>query len=850
MRSVVIDALSGKQIVAGAEERDATQPFVFYLTQRLGWHPKQIITRPQWRVPKSPSSSRSAGYPVDIAIFDSVQHCGDPSHIRIIVECKAPDQETGIRELKTYLGLEPETRLGVWFNGDRHLLVWKVRDGFTIDEYGRVPLPTDPLAPAEAKPPLRYGDLVPPPNLGTVFRRLRDRIAAQDTQVNRDEFILNDLANLLVCKIADEQDGEVEPQRPMAFQQAGSRAATADAVGRFFEAIKGRLTSVFVDPEERLHIDDASLARVVRTLQPYRLLDHDRQAVGKAFQVLRGRALKGEEGAYFTPPALVDCVVSILNPNHSTSVIDPACGTGGFLAAALDHVFSQVDISTTLGASARQNARSRWAAHKLFAVDKDAVSTKLCRAYLSLLGDGRAHVYRADTIDRSDWHLRGDELSRVVQSGAFAQVMTNPPFGKNLKVTAEVGRAEGLQVCQGWACNGDGWRPTGKWKKQQLGLAFFERNLDLLRDGGHMAIVLPETFLFSATFKWFVDWICRTTTVTHVVDVPMVAFEEFCRAKTCLLFVQKSRPPDGHQTIMSFPKSIGQDKRGKPVYQVNEVGERRPGGRLDNDMAEAVERIVSTSYHGHPKGRSRVEESSLCFAVSQSHVRERGILVPRFWWRREADDALRAWTEKHPSDIVTLGELEEEGTLLAFGGHGSPPVNVRGIGSIPYVKVTDLKNWRINENPTNYIRSTVAETYRRSGPDLTFGDLVSPARASSNIGQFSMVLPWQTQLVITKEVLILRVEGNDRQLDPFLLLAVMSLKVVQDQYRHLVLMQTNREHLGDHWREVRIPLPETAARRAEISDHMRTYFETIIGGRASYDAIVSVYDPDDFGTRP
>ena len=151
MRSVVIDALSGKQIVAGAEERDATQPFVFYLTQRLGWHPKQIITRPQWRVPKSPSASRSAGYPVDIAIFASVQHCGDPSHIRIIVECKAPDQETGIRELKTYLGLEPETRLGVWFNGDRHLLVWKVRGGFTIDEYGRVPLPTDPARPSRGQ---------------------------------------------------------------------------------------------------------------------------------------------------------------------------------------------------------------------------------------------------------------------------------------------------------------------------------------------------------------------------------------------------------------------------------------------------------------------------------------------------------------------------------------------------------------------------------------------------------------------------------------------------------------------------------------------------------------------------
>ena len=850
MRSVVIDALSGKQIVGGSEERDATQPFVFYLTQRLGWHPQQIITRPQWRVPKSPSSPRTAGYPVDIAIFDSDKHQGDSSHIRIIVECKAPDQDTGIRELKTYLGLEPEARLGIWFNGERHVLVWKSVDGFVVDRYGPVPGPTDPLSAARAQPPLRYADLVQPPNLRAVFGRLRDRIAAQDTLVNRDEFILNDLANLLICKIADEQDGEVEPLRPMAFQLAGSRAATAEAVRRFFGHIKTRLTSVFIDPHEELHIDDASLEEVVKTLQPYRLLGHDRHAVGKAFQVLRGRALKGEEGAYFTPPALVDCVVSILDPIHSTRLIDPACGTGGFLAAALDHVFHNIDEDRVLSAPAKHNAKRRWAADHLFALDKDAVSTKLCRAYLTLLGDGRAHVYRADTIDRGDWGNRSDDLKRAVAPEVFAQVMTNPPFGRNLTVASDIGRAEGLKVCRGWKRSGDQWKPTGNWRKAQLGLAFFERSLDMLQDGGQMAIVLPETFLFSATFKWFVDWICRATTVTHVVDVPMVAFEEFCRAKTCILFVQKTIPSPGHQITMSYPKSIGQDRRGKPLYRIELGGEREAEAVLDNEMAEAVEEIVSTSYRGKRKKRVGGEESRLRFEVSQVAARDRGVLVPRFWWRAESDAALARWISRHPSTVVTLGELQEEGTVAAFGGHGSPSTNVRGTGAIPYVKVTDLKNWRINENPTNYIHEDVAEKLKRAGPELEYGDLVSPARASSNIGQFAMVLPWQRHIVITKEVLILRVLSNDRDLDAFLLLALMSLKVVQDQYKYLALMQTNREHLGDHWREVKIPIPDTTGQRAEIAKHMRSYFASIVTARESYDAVVAHYDADDFGTRP
>ena len=841
--------LDGRSSLARKKE---TLPSLLFSTLPNGsaGTPHQIITRPQWRVPKSPSASRSSGYPVDIAIFDSAKHLGDPSHIQIIVECKAPDEKEGIRELKTYLGLEPEARLGVWFNGERHVLVWKVLDGFSIDKYGPVPRPTDPLSPAEAQPPIRYQDLIQPPNLREIFRRLRDRIAAQDTRVNRDEFILNDLANLLICKIADEQDGEVEPERPMAFQLARSRAATAEAVRHYFYGVKARLRSVFIDAEERVHIDDASLEEVVRTLQSYRLLGHDRHAVGTAFQVLRGRALKGDEGAYFTPPALVDCVVSILDPSHSTRLIDPACGTGGFLAAALDHVFSGIDDNAALRDRAKQNANHRWAADHLFALDKDAVSTKLCKAYLTLLGDGRAHVYRADTIDRSDWKQRPDDLTRVVTAGTFDQVMTNPPFGAKLKVDAQVGREEGLQVCRAWEWSGSAWEPTGDWKDEQLGLAFFERDLNLLADSGRMAIVLPETFLFSTSFKWFIDWVCRTVTLTHVVDVPMVAFEEFCRAKTCILFVQKNQPPKEHQIVMSFPKSIGQDKRGKPLFRIDGHGERKEEAHLDNEMAEAVQEMVSGAYQGNPRRRSHDKESRYCFKILQSTVRERGILVPRFWWRREADEALGEWIVRHPSTIASLGELEEEAAIAVFAGHGSPPGNARGTGATPYVKVTDLKNWRINENPTNHIHEKVAAKLRRRGPELEYGDLVSPARASSNIGQFSMILPWQTRIVITREVLILRVLENTRGLDPFLLLALMSLKVVQDQYQYLALMQTNREHLGDHWKEVRIPIPETEAEQSTIAKPVREYFESVVAAHGSYEAIFAVYQPEDFGTRP
>jgi type I restriction enzyme M protein len=848
MPAVVVDALSGRQVVAGPEEVDATQPLIFYLTQRLGWNPGQIMSRPQWRVPQRPSGDRASGYPVDLAIFSSPEHVGDPDYVRVICECKAPDLDAGVTQLKTYLSLEPEARVGVWFNGKKHCVVYKLPDRFVVSEYAVIPGPSDPLTPATSEPPLRYGDLVPPPNMAEMFRGLRDRIAAQDTHVNRDEFILNDLANLLICKIADEQMGEVDPDRHLAFQRAGNTLATGYAIREFFQDVKRRFPSVFTDEADRLNVDDASLEAVVMSLEHYRLLGFDRHAVGTAFQILRGRALKGEEGAYFTPPPLLDSVVQILDPDNRSRLIDPACGTGGFLAASLDYVFETIDDRRGVSANAKARAKRDWAQEQLLAVDKDAVCTKLCKAYLTLLGDGRAHVYRANMIDRADWPARSDDLSRVVAADQFDMLMTNPPFGQKLTVDPDVGRREQLIACRRWRESDGQWEPTDEVIEQQLGIAFFERGLSLLKPGGRMAIVLPETFLFSKSFRWFVDWVCRTVTVTHVVDVPMVAFEEFCRAKTCLVFIRKDTPSEGHRVTMSYPRSIGQDKRGKPIFRLNDRGCRQ--GDLDNEMADATREIVGREYRGQPRPLAQTGDTRLCFQINQKALRARGVMVPRFWWRRDTDDALRSWCKRLPSSIVTLGELADRGIVKTFEGHGSPPANARATGEVAYVKVTDLKNWRINENPTNFVHKDVADRLRRNGVSLQFGDLLTPSRASSNIGQFSLVLPWQTDVLLTKEILILRVVENKEGITPFLLLGVMSLRVVQDQYKTLALMQTNREHLGDHWREVKIPIPADAKSREHLGDSVETYFQGIITARKSWDAVATVIDPLFFGSRP
>jgi hypothetical protein len=113
-----------------------------------------------------------------------------------------------------------------------------------------------------------------------------------------------------------------------------------------------------------------------------------------------------------------------------------------------------------------------------------------------------------------------------------------------------------------------------------------------------------------------------------------------------------------------------------------------------------------------------------------------------------------------------------------------------------------------------------------------------------------VILPWQTHVVFTKEILLLRVCENEQEIDPFLLLALFSLKVAQEQYSNLALMQTNREHLGDHWREVVIPLPATMEARKAVSGPVKKYFDGVIQARQSYDRLLEVFDAESFGIRP
>jgi len=189
-------------------------------------------------------------------------------------------------------------------------------------------------------------------------------------------------------------------------------------------------------------------------------------------------------------------------------------------------------------------------------------------------------------------------------------------------------------------------------------------------------------------------------------------------------------------------------------------------------------------------------------------------------------------------DGVTLGELLDEKTIMVRAGHGSPGNDQRA-GTIPYIKVSDIRAMRMNINPTNMVTEKVAERYwrgKKSG--LQAWDVLTPNRASSNIGEFAIIVPGEEQVVLTKEMFVFRVL-DPTVWDAFYLFWALCLSAVREQWRRIALMQTNREDCGSRYREIILPKPLSKQWARQQSGAFREYFKSLAAARDKFSAKLS-----------
>jgi type I restriction enzyme M protein len=572
------DYISDIEVRATPEEVDAVQVFARRLVEDYGYLKTDIQTRPQYRVRRRPSDEEK-GYPVDIAVFPSAKRTEDD--LFMVVECKKKDRKEGEHQLRLYLDMSA-AEIGVWFNGEDHLYLRKIhhKDGSRTYQV----LPNIPRRGQRIEDIGLYKrrDLTKPSNLKAVFRDLRNHLAGMTTGITRDEALAQEIINILFCKILDED--KTDPDDTVTFR-AGVGEPHKDIqkrIAELFERVKDAAYGDVFDPSDRIKLDLDSLAYVVGELQNYSIMEADRDAIGDAFEVFIGPALRGAEGQFFTPRNVVEMMVRIVNPQPGEKVIDPACGSGGFLINALSHVWEHLrQEAKRKGWTERQlNKREFDVATDCFrGIDKDEFLSKVCKAYMALIGDGRGGVFCQNSLEPfSSWP---DAMQQKIKPGTFDVVLTNPPFGKKIVVK---GTRILSQFDLGYKWHRDKEantleKTTTLHDDQPPQILFLERCLQLLRPGGRLGIVLPEAVFGMPTYDYVVAWLQGRAKIRGVVSMPEALFKTSGKggthAKVCILFVENTRVRKGedYPIFMADVKWCGHDSRANPTYRKNTKGE-------------------------------------------------------------------------------------------------------------------------------------------------------------------------------------------------------------------------------------------------------------------------------------
>lgn len=573
----VSDYITGTQVRATAEELDAVQVFARRLVEDYGYTKSQIQTRPQYRVRLRPSDEQKS-YPVDIAVFQSSKKTEDD--LFMVVECKKKVRKDGEHQLRLYMDMSA-AEVGVWFNGGAHLYLRKV-----LHKDGRRTYEVLPNIPRRGQRIEDIGlfkckDLVKPSNLKAVFRDLRNHLAGMTTGITRDEALAQEIINLLFCKILDEQDTD---QDDMVTFRAGVGESHKDIQKRIkglFERVKDAAYGDVFDPSDTIKLDADSLAYVVGELQNYRIMDADRDAIGDAFEVFIGPALRGSEGQFFTPRNVVEMMVKIVDPKPGERIIDPACGSGGFLINTLAHVWTQLrKDAKRKGWSERQlMKRELEVASDCFrGIDKDSFLAKVCKAYMALVGDGRGGVFCKNSLEPfKDW---SEAMQQKIRPGSFDVVLTNPPFGKKIVVKGEKLLSQ-FDLGHKWKRN----KETKALEKtatlhddQPPQILFLERCMQLLKSGGRLGIVLPEAVFGMPTYEYVVSWLKSRAKIRGIVSMPEALFKTSGKggthAKVCVLFVENTKPKkdEDYDIFMADVKWCGHDSRGNPTKRKDKSG--------------------------------------------------------------------------------------------------------------------------------------------------------------------------------------------------------------------------------------------------------------------------------------
>jgi type I restriction enzyme M protein len=475
----------------------------------------------------------------DSGLADIVVLQEDLNHPYIIFEVKRPQRTAGLEQLKSYCNAEGAP-IGVWSNGNEMIRLHREEPNIFV-EIPRIPKATETLRDIlterwtlrwlEEHDELKQGKTT----LKKILLDLEELVLG-----NAGVEPFEEIFKLIYAKLYDEWKGINDPSYQLDFF-VGDRSPeqVKKAITNLLQGAQRIWSGVF-EPTDKIELKDDHLKVCVSFLEKIKLFNSNLRIIDEAFEYLIPQVSKKKEGQFFTPRPVEDMIVKMLNPKADEFVIDPACGSAGFLLHSVMHVSGGVISGRQLPPNAQNFAQNN-----IYGIDFAKKAVKIAKAINLIVGDGKSHVFKDNSLAPHTWGdetksgLRGrllrfpdnPEKDRENQSKFlyfdFDVLMTNPPFAGTVK-ERDILRLYSLA------------EKNGKWvSKIGRHVLFLERSLQFIRPGGRMAIILPQGLLNNTNAEYIRRFIIYDARILAVVGLHGNTFKPHTGTKTSVLFLQK-----------------------------------------------------------------------------------------------------------------------------------------------------------------------------------------------------------------------------------------------------------------------------------------------------------------------
>ncbi len=800
----IIDYVTKREVRATPEEY-IRQLFEHILVDDLGY-PKDHIGI-EFTIQRG--SNRKAER-ADIVVFNDTNHTQENAYI--VIEIESPIKNYDLQAF-SYVTATPAPYC-VWFAGfekNSKGPFYHFRD-LRKDATKFIIIPSLPRfgETQETIGKYRKKDLKPAKALKILFKRIHHKLYGSGP-IKREENVAKEVIKIIFCKIFD----ELSPDELCEFRATPSEVITDEGKAKVRQRIEAIYKTLQLDPDfgdlfadEPIEYDDEWVTYLVSELQGVALLHEqtNTDALGDAYEVFLPSTLKGESGQFFTPREVVRFAIEAINPSFEKReiLLDPACGSGGFLSIAIEHLRKQIGTvyaHRNFTHDKLQAILKDHAGKYIHGSDIDPLLYRIAKSYMAIVGDGKSNIYNFDSLEPMTKFPKG--FVNKIKPNSVDVILTNPPFGTKIDDT----RPYVLEQFEVGHVLDEGVPTTTLLSGQDPDKLFLERCLQLLKPNGRMVIVLPRQNLSGAqqTVVEIRKWLLRKAKLLGVIDLPRESFQPHTGTKTSLLFIQKvANVQEDYPVFMAVSDAVGHDRRGNPIYERDEQGNNIIDSETDSPIVYNDLPNILEQWKNYQNGQLVNSSNPSCYVINISQIRNDKLLRMDAWYHDpNKNDIVKQLETAVGSEITDIDRLGDLSVDIFYPGRHKRNYVSESPDSLPFYSGTQILQVRPFDLKYQPKSSKVASSC------IVEKDWVLVTRSGST-GRIVIVNDFLAGSMVSEHVI--RIVCDKKQIDPYYLYAFLAGSKVGKVLMQKGIYASVVDHLTPYFIGT-LPIPRLAPER-------------------------------------